>query len=270
MPPPIGLVVALSSEARTLVGPGRLQPMDGYGIRRVTGTPTLDLILVSAGIGVDAARRAAQGVIAQGASALLSVGLAGGLAPGVDTGHVILPSQLLQTDGRRIFGAWEPDPAVVKRSHDCLSARGIPVHRGTVLTVDEGVLTTDAKAALFDRLRGLAVDMESAAVACAASDAGIPFFGLRVVCDPAGRTVPQELYAFIDAGGTIRPGTIARSLVRRPALAFDMWVMGRLFRSARSALKEAWRAAMEDGLLDITVSIAACSSTVSMDVGPNP
>jgi len=270
MPSKIGLVVALASEAKTLVGPGPLQPMDGYGIRTITVNPTLDLIVGSAGVGGDAARKAAQGVIDHGASALLSAGLSGGLDPGISPGDIILPSRLLLTDGRRIFGAWEPDPAVVEGAYYCFATEGMPVRRGTVLTVDDGVLTPDAKAALFAQFRGLAVDMESAAVARVAFEAGLPFFGLRVVCDPAERNVPKELYGFVDTKGNIRPGTIAKSLIRRPALVFDMWAMGRLFSFARNALRKAWEVAINAKLLEQIDASTACSITVSMDVGPNP
>ena len=267
---PIGLVVALPSEARTLLGPGPLQPMDGYGLRRLKVNSELDLILASAGVGIDAARIAAQGLITHGVSALVSVGLAGGLAPGIAAGHIILSSQLLQTDGRRVFGAWKPDAQGIEGAYRHLTARRIPVCRGTILTVAEAVLTHDAKAALFVKFRGLAVDMESAAVARVAAEAGLPFFGVRAICDPVERTVPNELAAFLDAGGKIRPGTIAMSLARRPALVVDMWGMGRLFSSARKALKHAWQVLVDDRFLQTIGSNAACSSAVSADVGPNP
>jgi len=270
MPPPIGLVIALESEARVLLGSGALQPMHGYGIRHLQLAPDLDLVLASDGVGIDAARRAAQGLAEHGVSALVSVGVAGGLAPGIDVGHIILPSQILQTDGKRIFGAWLPDVAGIDDAHQCLTADGIAVRRGTVLTVSEGVLTRDAKAALFARYRGLAVDMESAAVARVASEAGLPFFGLRAVCDPAEKTVPKELYEILDGDGKIRPGSVVMGLVRRPALVLDMWALGRLFSSARNSLKHAWQVAVHRRLLQRIASNSACSLTVSEDVGPNP
>jgi len=244
--------------------------MNGYGVRCLRLSTDLDLVLASAGVGMDAARAAAQGLVTQGVSALVSVGVAGGLAPEIESGHIILPSQLLQTDGRRVLGAWEPDIDGIDDAHQCLTDNGIPVRRGKVLTVSDGVLTRDAKAALFAQFRGLAVDMESAAVARVASEAGLPFFGLRAICDPAEKTVPSELYEVLDSGGKIRPGIIAMSLIRRPALVFDMWAMGRLFASARNALKQAWQVAVHSRLLQRVVSNSGCSATVSADAGQNP
>jgi len=267
---PIGLVVALPSEARILLGPGSLQPMGEYGVRRLEADPDLEFILAIAGVGIQAARIAAQGLITQGVSALLSIGLAGGLAPGIAAGHIILSSQLLHTDGRRVFGAWEPDIAGIEGAYRHLTARGLPVRRGKILTVADAVLTHEAKAELFTKFRGLAVDMESTAVARVASEAGLPFFGVRAICDPVERTVPNELAGFLDAGGKIRPGTIAMSLARRPALVFDMWGMGRLFLSARKALKRAWQVLIDDRFFQTIGSNAACASAVSADVGPNP
>jgi hypothetical protein len=60
------------------------------------------------------------------------------------------------------------------------------------------------KRALFDRTKALAVDMETAAVARAANQSGLPFFAFRIICDPANVSVPEALFRCVDEKGKPR------------------------------------------------------------------
>jgi hypothetical protein len=122
------------------------------------------------------------------------------------------------------------------------------VHCGTTLTSSRAILTRDHKESLFRQTRALAVDMESAAVARTAQVANVPFFGLRVICDPAQVTVPPELSICLDDSGNVRLQPVVRNLTRRPSMLFDLLRLGRYYATARSVLKTAWRVQIKSEL----------------------
>ena len=86
----VGVVVALLSEARAL-GLRAPQP----GLNAADGVQ----VYVS-GIGAAAAGAAARALLAQGCTALLSFGTAGGLAAALTAGDVVVPSEIIFMDGR--------------------------------------------------------------------------------------------------------------------------------------------------------------------------
>ena len=87
----VGIVAALAAEARAL-GPTKLE----LGAPRTLADGTR--IAVS-GIGFAAAARAAQALVDTGVTALASWGMAGGLDPALNAGTILLPSQVISTDG---------------------------------------------------------------------------------------------------------------------------------------------------------------------------
>ena len=118
-----------------------------------------------AGIGCDRARDAASRLIERGARALLSWGVAGGLSPRLRCGDLLLPRRVVSSRGE-----W--------RTHDGWRMRLLrvlpDVHEIDALHCsEEPLISMDDKGALA--ARGFAaVDMESAGVAEAAAQAGVP------------------------------------------------------------------------------------------------
>ncbi len=195
----IGFVVGLEAEAR---------------IARSFGCP----VAIGGGGGAGAARAAAS-LAAQGATQLVSFGLAGGLEPGLAAGAILVPERVIDEAGR----SWSTDPALAARF-------GIP--RGTLLAVPDIVATAAAKTALWRQTGAMAADIESGAVA----RAGLGFAVLRVVCDPAGRDLPPAALTALDAGGRIRLAALLRSLARHPGQIPGLAALGRDAASARRAL----------------------------------
>ncbi len=162
------------------------------------------------------AEAAAEMLVAQGATALVSFGLCGGLDPALDAGTVLVPRVV--TDA----GAAYPTDAALSAAlggWNCaaLAAAAAPVAR------------REAKRALFAATGAAGVDLESGAVARVAVRHALPFAVLRAACDPADLNLPPLALAALDAGGTIRPARIAASLLARPGQ------IGALLRLARSA-----------------------------------
>ncbi|MFN9766560.1 MAG: 5'-methylthioadenosine/adenosylhomocysteine nucleosidase [Pseudomonadota bacterium] len=172
-----------------------------------------EVVLVLSGIGKAAAAATAALLCERWqARALVFTGVAGGLAPGVRVGDLVVARQLLQhdLDASPLFPRWEvpgrgrshfDTPAalapalelaaaeVLASPHPALQAFGVDapqVHRGLVVSGDRFVSSADESRRLRTELpQALAVDMESAAVAQVAADFGRPLAVLRSVSDRA-------------------------------------------------------------------------------------
>jgi len=215
-----GIVTGLVREARLIAGAARRLPANAR--------PGL----FSAGGDWRRARAGAATLIEDGAKALVSFGVAGGLADGLRAGDVILASEVVM--------AGQPAIATTAHWREALSARlgeSVRCHCGPIATVEDAITTAEAKCRVAGRSGAIAVDMESYGVALAACDAGVPLAVIRAVSDPAGRAVPAAAAAAVGADGRIHPGRLVGGLVRRPGDIAGMWRVGRdgqaAFRSLR-------------------------------------
>jgi adenosylhomocysteine nucleosidase len=201
--PVVGVACALRNEARHLVRP----------VPRQTGVVRLadGKLLVLTGMGPAAATAGAECLVAAGAGALVSWGLAGGLDPTLSAGKIFLPSEivtpertLLATDAR-----W-------RERLGAAVAGFAPVTSGKLVTTPAVVATAAAKAALFEASGARAVDMESAAIAEVARSRALPFVAVRVIIDRAGDAMPDSFVAAFDASGDFSVRRLLLNLLRAP------------------------------------------------------
>ena len=152
-----------------------------------------------------------------GVQAIVFSGVAGGLAPGVDVGDVVVATELLQhdMDASPLFPKYEvplmgisrftadaaisdaladvaeetlrdPVALVGQGAVDEFGLRSPKVHRGLLVSGDRFVSTAAESEALRRHLPdALAVEMEGAAVAQVCHDYGIPFAAVRTISDRA-------------------------------------------------------------------------------------
>ncbi len=85
-----------------------------------------------------------------------------------------------------------------------------------VLGSREILATEDDKARAWRDTGALAVDLESALVARAAEEAGIPFLVLRAIADPARRELPPAALIPLDGGGRPAFIRVMAEVMRRP------------------------------------------------------
>ena len=160
--------------------------------------------IIAAGGGLPAgAEAAAIRLVAQGVSALISFGLAGGLDPALPAGAVLVPATVL-LDGE----TWHCDP-------DLAARLGAPI-MGAIYGGGQIVASAAAKSALHARTGAVAVDLESAAVARVAARFGLPFAVLRAICDPADRDLPRAALVALDQAGRIGAVRVAWAVLSRP------------------------------------------------------
>jgi adenosylhomocysteine nucleosidase len=189
-------------------------------VAAVTGLAAEARIARRAGLGAaasggDAARSRA--VIAQliddGATALVSFGICGGLDPALQPGCLLLPEAVRDEAGKR----WAVERAWHARMAAALAARGIGARQGDLLGADAIVASPERKAVLRRESGAIAVDLESHHVARAAVESGLPFLVLRAVADPAERALPAAALIELDADGRPALPAVLLSLARHPA-----------------------------------------------------
>jgi adenosylhomocysteine nucleosidase len=204
----IGIVTGLTAEARLAAGLG----------------------MARAGGGLPAgAARAAEALVTEGATALISFGLAGGLSPELRPGTLIVPASV------------STPTAIYLTDVDLTRMLGGPAHSlyaGTDLAV-----TRQDKAALHASTGADAIDLESGAVAEIAALHGLPFAVLRAICDPADSTLPSIAIIALGDTGSIRFMRVAGSLLCHPG---QLPALARLATAAATA-----RAALQRRVRDI-------------------
>ena len=184
-----------------------------------------------AGASTGRARTQALALVDAGAEALLSFGVAGGLDAASRAGDVIVARDVIDMDGR----SYPADAAWRGRLVQILGPQG-RTSVADMLGVDAPLDTIVAKAQARRITGATAVDMESHAVAEAASKASIPFMALRAVADTHARALPTWSLAAIDSKGRVRMGYAVAGVCRRPEEIMRLPGLARDSRAARRAL----------------------------------
>ena len=201
------------------------------------------------GLGSHNARRAATELIDNGVGALLSWGSAGGLDPGLRPGTLLLPQDVLTSEGRRfeVTATWHA------KLHELMS-RQFEIHTGALVQSLHPVTTARQKQTLFARTGAVAVDTESAAIAEVAASRGLPFVAVRAILDPATRDLPPSALAAVDSSGRLRVKDLVLGLLRRPRDLPGLLLLWSDMRLARSTLATVARlAGLQLGFRDLGI-----------------
>ncbi|MBB3265675.1 hopanoid-associated phosphorylase [Azospirillum sp. OGB3] len=186
---------------------------------------------VACATGDAAAAVAAHRLLEGGACGIVSFGIAGGLAPGLRPGSLVVASAVVDEDGA-VLEACRPWR---NRLHSALPQ----AHSGAVAGARLPAVTVGDKARLRALSGAAAVDLESLAVARACQAWGRPFAVLRAVADPAWRALPVAALAGLDGEGRMDPGAVLARLAADPrqivALGRLAWDLGRALAALRRA-----------------------------------
>ncbi|HLF12120.1 MAG TPA: hypothetical protein VJA26_12975 [Gammaproteobacteria bacterium] len=216
--PRVAIVVALGVERASL------QP---HLSRTTTG-----ISIHQSGPGGARAAQAARAALADGATALVSWGLAGGLVPGLAPGTVVLPKQLLVRGG----GSFRSDPAWHAKLAAMLGAQFVLDDR-SLFGATHVLATPHLKAQAALATGAVAVDMESAAIAEVAESAGARFVAVRVIVDAHSDLLPPGAERWIDASGNRRMAA-AIDAALTPTHWPALWTLGQRYRIARRVLRQ--------------------------------
>ena len=212
---PTGIVFGLDKELRRYV-----ERLSCFAVHKIAGLELIEaelagnpVVIANAGIGkVNASIAATLLCDRFGCGLIVFPGLAGGLAPGLEAGDLVVATELVQHDhGDWIDGKFRltqpsPPPGLPKPGDGFLlspaieqiareMARGlesrradesITVHFGRVISGDIFVLCAATRERLFQDHHALALDMEGAAIAQVAERFGRQHLVVRVLSDLAG------------------------------------------------------------------------------------
>jgi len=219
----VGIVTAMVAEARFLgARVSRRQPRAGLR----------DAALVQlGGVGPEAAAAAARELVAAGASALVSWGMAGGLDPALRPGSLVLPGEILSHEGAVLptSAPW------CQRLGAAIGPWGEPM-RGRLLTSPRPIASVAEKERLFRDTGAAAVDMESYAIAQIAAAHGVPFIAVRVIIDAAQDAVPRAVLAAMNRSGEVQIPRLLAALARAPADLIALLHLARRYRAAGHTL----------------------------------
>ena len=149
-----------------------------------------------------------EAAIADGAEGVISIGIAGGLAPGLPAGATLVGRTIRTASG----DCFEADRIWAQRLSVRLHGAPIVDLAGT----DTPVIDPAAKRALHVETGAVAADMESHVAARLAARHGLPFAALRVVADTAERRLPQAALVGMRPDGGVAIGAVLGSLLRDP------------------------------------------------------
>jgi adenosylhomocysteine nucleosidase len=158
---------------------------------------------------------------------LMSFGVAGGLSPSLRPGACIVGSAIVSA-GTRVatHRAWSR--ALLQSMPDATY--------GMIAGVPAPIARPDAKRALHIETGAIAVDMESHIVAGVAVAHGLPIVAVRVIIDPAERTLPQPVLAAFRPNGTTDIVAMIQSVIKQPQNLPGMLRIALDAAIARSAL----------------------------------
>jgi hopanoid-associated phosphorylase len=163
---------------------------------------------------------------------VISFGVAGGLDPSLRSGDVVVATEVMAGDARWLAGLSLNEELV---SGVALGRRRVV--RGCLAGVEEVVVARARKAALHADTGAAAVDMESHIAAAYATEAGLPFAAVRVISDPADRSLPALAKSAIKPNGDIDLRNILRGVVRNPRTLSALVSMGIDFNRALRSLR---------------------------------
>ena len=158
-----------------------------------------------------------------GARGIISFGVAGGLSPSLKPGDAVIASSVVTAKGSLLT-----DPRWSQSLRNALKH----AVSGPIFAADATVMTVLEKEALWKGTGAAAVDMESGAAAEVAEQHELPFAALRVIIDPAQRSIPISAAVGARENGTTDAFAVIRSLMRRPQ---DLSEIIRLADDARRA-----------------------------------
>lgn len=221
----LGIITALPAEANCLT-------QYAFQTQMISAISDNTLVLIS-GIGAQNAAFAAQKLINEGVTTLVSWGTAGSLSENLQPGDIVLPEsvQLSHDQIYRVDQNWRQQ--LIKQI-----TPEINPHGGSLLHSNEVITTAEQKSQLHDDTEAVAVDMESGAVAQIADQRGLPFLIIRSIVDSSTESIPTTAINSIDEFGQTKPIALMTNLIKKPGDIPKLIRLGKHFRLARKSLQQ--------------------------------
>ncbi len=213
---PIIVFTALAWESAAVRSVLRQVRREGEGVWRGSSGQR-DILVVTGGIGLRRARQTVQEFADTPLAAVLSVGCAGALIPGLTTGQLVLAPTVRmcakEADGPLdTFGV---DPRLLGAAQQAARQAGIETWEGGIVTSPRVLLTQQEKEQRGRETDCIAVEMESGVHAAFAAQRRLPFLVLRVILDSVDMAIPP-MKGVTTAQGKIRLSKAATHIATHP------------------------------------------------------
>ena len=198
---------------------------------------TKTVALAYSGAGANNAKAAAELLISQGATQLISWGCAAALNDNLQSGNLVLANGLIDADGLAlpVNADWHHHAKTVLSKLACES--GFALRCGDLLESKTLVSTSHDKRQLYQQTKAIALDMESVAIAKVALAHNIPFLAIRAIADPVTMDLPAAVSHALNEQGDVQIGKLLKFLLWHPSEAKGLLVLGQQFNSAKNTLQ---------------------------------
>ena len=225
------IIAALDRELKPLVERWKQSTVEFQG-KTFRMYQQQNLVAVAGGIGPRAAERAARAVIAQyRPEALISAGLAGALIRSLKVGCIVTPNVIMDGNSGNEYRCTLGDDLIA----------------GGVLVSADEIAGRESKQKLVESFHALAVDMEAAAVAEVARDAGIGFCCVKAISDESSFPM-LPLNQFVSPQGDLLTGKFVLWAALRPWTWPRVIALGRNSNRATHMLCDWLKAHLTSGL----------------------
>jgi hopanoid-associated phosphorylase len=191
----------------------------------------LSPLVAMSGAREERARAAAEHLVKNGARALLSFGVAGGLAKGLTAQSLIVGTSVVDAGGQ----SWACDTALIEKFSKAAPA----ALKGAVHGSNSIIGSSAEKERIHGGTRALIVDMESHIVAQTAARHGLPFAILRGVSDDADAPLPDAVLHGINEDGSENIAGVLKSLLADPSQLPSLLHFARNTNTALGCLRRA-------------------------------
>ena len=217
----IGIVVALPEELPTLA------------LKKIPPSVLNSVLVICSGAGAENARKAAETLISNGATHLISWGCAAALSPELKSGDLTLASTLLASNSQRIDLKSEWYRLVQKNLSTFLT-----IHTGTLLESLKVISLSSDKKQLYFATNAIVLDMESVAIAKVAQEKDLPFLAIRAIADPVTMDLPKAIAYSINNKGKVILLRLLSYLFFHPYELVGLIKLGLHFHNAKKTLSQ--------------------------------
>jgi adenosylhomocysteine nucleosidase len=173
---------------------------------------------------------------------IISFGIAGGLDPSLKAGDLVVASEIMAANDR-----WATAPALSEALVEGTLIGRRRIVAGTIVGAEEIILDPRDKVVLHKQTGATAVDMESHIAAAYAASVGLPFAALRVINDPASRSLPALALNALKPNGDICPRKVLRGVARKPTMIPSLMRTAHDFNRAIATLRRCRGLLLESG-----------------------
>ena len=194
-----------------------------------------NILVIYSGTGPINASSAAEHLISQGATKLISWGCAAALSETLKPGDLMLANELISTE-ESIAVPLKMNANWHLHTKELLSPF-VKVHSGCLAESKSIVSSSEHKKQIHINTNAIALDMESIAIAKVANQHTLPFLAIRVIADPVEMSLPLAITHSLNQQGDVVLKKLLGYLALHPRELPGLIRLGLYFRSATKTLK---------------------------------